>query len=1239
MERRSESQERGGRTLVGSYCAVCDEPLQYTIHGERIVRFGCGHNLHDLCLRETLRYGAGPPPGPGRQLHNQCPQCEQSRGTTPGFGPPRGRFAGVDPVGGGSHPLGETALLEALAAGPPAAATPAAASSTPTASPPRKKERRLLRSLDDHRLMPAASMPLLFIKESIENLRAFRNRSVDDTDLRARRPAESPQTARADPRGRTASLRRPVGTPAAAAAAPAPAGPPAGPPAAQTKPPAERSTERTAERIAERTAERAAERPPTPLSPPSPGPPSPAIIATAKAARLETVSAAPPGRFAVPAKMKLPEIRVEARPHARRRVPPPAPQVVVQAELPVLTRSRKEQSLTCLVRVAVPDQAVVREGGGGGGARTAGNAAGGYMGGGYVGGNAAGGHTTGGYTTGGNMPGGNMPGGNMPGGNMPATNMPATNTPRGCPGNPAIPATPDPAATHDATPASPGHDLAEDAEADHVRAVLQAGLAWRKLKVDSLGDLRLWGSYALATDVVDFLVLDFFLFDKMLVCTRDMSNESLGVTSRMIHKGSILTKDIVAAEPSQTDDTLLTLHMTSTDSPRYYIQFRDQFERERWRFAFANPGQRDIPTSAALRAVSVDGRTAVPLQPTAASALAPALPPAGRAGVDHHELDIVLAVPVTSSMHGLKMSLVQDAVLFLVSMLGPRDRLGIVAYSGRPGHGGALPSGDGATLRPATWDGWKNLIAGLQPLAAAADAGPADPADPLTGAALALDVLGSRRERSPVASVLVISDSPRALSATPTADRVGRYQRFCRGARALNVSVHCFGMGLSHAPDDLVELSNYRRTARAADGPGARVTNGAGGSYTYVRDWTNLRECLAGCVGLLFAVVYRDVRLVITLADGFAGRLLRITAGAGDVAGGVAAAAIRPGGREAEVSFGECGLGDVRDVLVKIEVPADRDDPADAALFDPWDDLVSELVAVAPADDSPRRCAPLRVKRHRGHDEPAEVAVLSVGVACCEPRVPHAAPAAGPRPPAPVVAAVRPHAATVAAGLDCYSVHAGALLTVVLLPAPARGPRPLQPVLRHPVVVQRQVELLAVEVLGKALALVAGSAPAALRRNAARATAMLSRCRQLIIGLSRGPLPLTPSPEPPGSSGSSAGSPRPPSASASSRSSASSPPVSPTDISAPSWAALPAVGVDDVLIRALTAELDNALEWLSQNVDMFLRDTRKSVLQTIAAVDGHRGASTRTAIERFYVGRVAAAAHLVGLARDWPNVH
>ncbi len=114
----------------------------------------------------------------------------------------------------------------------------------------------------------------------------------------------------------------------------------------------------------------------------------------------------------------------------------------------------------------------------------------------------------------------------------------------------------------------------------------------------------------------------------------------------------------------------------------------------------------------------------------------------------HVPIDIVVVIPVSSSMQGLKISLLRDTLRFLVQNLGERDRMGLVTFGSS---GGGVPV-VGMTTR--AWNGWSKILDAIRPV------GPKSlRADVVEGANVAMDLLMQRKSSNPLSNILLISDS------------------------------------------------------------------------------------------------------------------------------------------------------------------------------------------------------------------------------------------------------------------------------------------------------------------------------------------------------------------------------------------------------------------------------------------------------------------------------------------------
>lgn len=64
------ARSRRDRTFAGSKCIICDEPLEHTLRGERILQLACSHVSHEACFYEYIRSSD----------NQRCPGCDAALG-------------------------------------------------------------------------------------------------------------------------------------------------------------------------------------------------------------------------------------------------------------------------------------------------------------------------------------------------------------------------------------------------------------------------------------------------------------------------------------------------------------------------------------------------------------------------------------------------------------------------------------------------------------------------------------------------------------------------------------------------------------------------------------------------------------------------------------------------------------------------------------------------------------------------------------------------------------------------------------------------------------------------------------------------------------------------------------------------------------------------------------------------------------------------------------------------------
>lgn len=70
MFESDRARSRRERTFVGGECAACEELLEHTLRGERVLQFSCGHVAHEACFYEYIKDSDA----------QYCPACDAPLG-------------------------------------------------------------------------------------------------------------------------------------------------------------------------------------------------------------------------------------------------------------------------------------------------------------------------------------------------------------------------------------------------------------------------------------------------------------------------------------------------------------------------------------------------------------------------------------------------------------------------------------------------------------------------------------------------------------------------------------------------------------------------------------------------------------------------------------------------------------------------------------------------------------------------------------------------------------------------------------------------------------------------------------------------------------------------------------------------------------------------------------------------------------------------------------------------------
>lgn len=256
-------------------------------------------------------------------------------------------------------------------------------------------------------------------------------------------------------------------------------------------------------------------------------------------------------------------------------------------------------------------------------------------------------------------------------------------------------------------------------------------------------------------------------------------------------------------------------------------------------------------------------------------------------------------------------------------------------------------------------------------------------------------------------------------------------------AEAANMPIHSFGYGRSHDPASLWLMSNH-----------------TSGTYTFVKDWYDLRTCLAGCVGGMMSIGLLNMKLHMKIVDGQRFRIRKVSGGPSSI--------LSTDGHNVDIDVGELRYGECKEMLIECEL--DNTESRRMAggqngsrTLNATDQFVQSMGLDSLAiDDSPNLVDGMM---DRMIDE---VPVFEVDGSFYDP------------------------AATKQVSRLAHPV----LLTITLLPMATPGsPKPPKP--SDPVIVRRRMELLASDMITRALVLVS-------RKNFPQAQKIMNETKRIL---------------------------------------------------------------------------------------------------------------------------------------------
>ncbi|KAH7318853.1 Pleckstrin homology domain-containing protein [Rhizoctonia solani] len=270
-----------------------------------------------------------------------------------------------------------------------------------------------------------------------------------------------------------------------------------------------------------------------------------------------------------------------------------------------------------------------------------------------------------------------------------------------------------------------------------------------------------------------------------------------------------------------------------------------------------------------------------------------ALPPLPHAPID---LIAVISLPPPSanpSTAQLKHRVIRNALDFLVASLGPRDRLALVTF--QVGKSGRVRKTPFLSLgRPGSVARLSGFIASMaNPPPEHADEFSVKPSkdeivDVVTAVNHGLDTVLQRKQKNPISGMVLVCDAS-DTSRKPQMDLL------MARTEAASLPIHSFGYGKSHDP-----------------GPLWLISNATGGSFTFVRDWYELQDCLAGCVGGMMSIGVMNLRMHAKVLDDSRFRIKKVA--------GVSGAVVASSGLDVDVTLPALRFGERRELIVELEL-------------------------------------------------------------------------------------------------------------------------------------------------------------------------------------------------------------------------------------------------------------------------------------------------------------------------------
>ncbi|KAK4050507.1 hypothetical protein OIO90_005090 [Microbotryomycetes sp. JL221] len=262
-------------------------------------------------------------------------------------------------------------------------------------------------------------------------------------------------------------------------------------------------------------------------------------------------------------------------------------------------------------------------------------------------------------------------------------------------------------------------------------------------------------------------------------------------------------------------------------------------------------------------------------------------------------LDLMLILNGPSS---LKSSIVRSCLDFVSTHVGSRTRISLVVFSSGEGSKGMLKKTPFISV--GTRQGMRRFESIVNEVGVDNDEEARlkpreggetgfvehreDRVNVVTACNVALDLVLQRKAKSALTGMVLMSDGRDGAQKQQMDLVLAR-------AEAASVPIHALGWGKSHDPSTLWMLANQ-----------------TGGTYTFVKDFYDLRDALAGCVGGILSIATTKTQLHISIPEKRWFRVRKVS--------GCPSAIVSSEGADVDVDLGEMRYGEKKELLIEVDM-------------------------------------------------------------------------------------------------------------------------------------------------------------------------------------------------------------------------------------------------------------------------------------------------------------------------------